>query len=285
MELKRQLFEHYSTILDKYLEEEHAKLYFQSPVELIAENEEDFLKGLPGSVKIYSGATRSCFVDDLCDWVVKFDYSTNRVAHCALELDIYEAAKKFGLQEYFSEVIYLGVYQKWVLSWDVDEINSRYPLENHFDPYYYDKEDFYNNMVLWEEDGIERSAILISLPLYAYRKAEHCHSYDHPFKNISREYAKEVRSICSPLSIRSTEIAEIFAETYGIQEYAKLSDFLLKNRVDDIHWGNVGSIEGQIILIDYAGYRERDYYNMDEADYSHCSHYSYYSCNFDNNCA
>ena len=67
----------------------------------------------------------------------------------------------------------------------------------------------------------------------------------------------------SPLSERCLEIGMAFYDEYGPEVCARLTQFLCDHDVNDLHLGNVGYIDGHIVLIDYAGFED------DENEYSY----------------
>lgn len=63
---------------------------------------------------------------------------------------------------------------------------------------------------------------------------------------------------CALLDLRcfnSMWIADFF-EAYGEDEFIKLSKFLKKHRIHDLHAGNLGYIDDMPVIIDYSCYRE-----------------------------
>ena len=63
---------------------------------------------------------------------------------------------------------------------------------------------------------------------------------------------------CEQLSLRcfnSMWIADFF-EIYGEDEFVKLSKFLEKHRIHDLHAGNLGYIDDMPVIVDYSCYRE-----------------------------
>ena len=47
-----------------------------------------------------------------------------------------------------------------------------------------------------------------------------------------------------------------FISAYGEEEFKRLSDFLTKYRIKDLHGGNLGYLDGLPVLVDYSCYRE-----------------------------
>lgn len=237
--MKAEIFSHYSYILDGLIiRHDFAKYYFQSPFSLdycFKEEEID--------VKIACGATRGCLIDEAYNWVVKFDLGECGVNTCKKENNIYEAAMRDGVEKFFAEPIYLGTYCREI---------------NFFDAYDFDSYE-YENVCDWEDDDFidtvsrmdEPHLITIELPLYAYPRAN---SFS---PNGILNVGKARRELgMSPLTERNIVVGYEFARAYGADEYAKLVEFLKKEGVNDLHSGNVGTIAGKPILIDYCGYEE-----------------------------
>lgn len=49
-------------------------------------------------------------------------------------------------------------------------------------------------------------------------------------------------------------IENLFPFYYSEEEMSKLCDFLSDLEIDDLHSGNIGYLDGRIVLIDYSGY-------------------------------
>lgn len=91
--------------------------------------------------------------------------------------------------------------------------------------------------------------------LYAYKKAE-C-GY--------RSHNTDFRA-ASPLTERCWSIGEDICTDWGKGMFARLSEFCEDNDINDIHSGNVGRIDGKLVLIDYAGYHDSEEdYSSEEA--------------------
>ena len=103
----------------------------------------------------------------------------------------------------------------------------------------------------------EKEKITISIPLYAYERAEPLSYF-----SASREETTMAHSVYknSPLIMRTDWIGVHFIKEYGEEEYCRLSDFLVEHRINDLHCGNIGEICGKMVLIDYAGYHESSDY-------------------------
>ena len=51
-------------------------------------------------------------------------------------------------------------------------------------------------------------------------------------------------------------VAVDFIRQYGEEEYHRITDFLLRENVNDLHQNNLGDIDGHYILLDYSGYHD-----------------------------
>ncbi len=89
----------------------------------------------------------------------------------------------------------------------------------------------------------------IRLPLYAYPRARTSSIHHHYIRSGRRSYLRSVPSCLNTY----VDIANNFYEDYGREAYERLSNFLATNKIDDIHFGNVGYINNKIVIIDYAG--------------------------------
>ena len=52
---------------------------------------------------VCSGASKGVLIFSDTDWVIKFDYYSDSVSYCELEVKHYELAKQAGLEHYFAE--------------------------------------------------------------------------------------------------------------------------------------------------------------------------------------
>lgn len=242
---KERVFAHYKEILDEMiLHSNWFKTFIQEPCYM---DEEVFGDGcnIPLGVIITTGATRSCIIDTNYDWVIKFDIEEDvRGSACEREERLYTHAKNCGVNQYFSEVEYLGEYHISFPFYRVYNIE----LESE----YY--EDFERDFVENEEHFGKKDIINIYLPLYAYKRVEENPSFESGY--VTEDEKTTIREMRSPLSQRSLEVAFNFFSHYGMEEYSKLSKFLVKYGVNDLHLGNIGFINNGPIIIDYGGYYE-----------------------------
>lgn len=259
---KCEVFNHFSKILDTMLEYSlFWDTYFQNPTGL-EENAEGNIDNpaFPENLRLRFGITRGCLFDENYNYVVKFDVGTDNYGDspCRREVDIYNAAKLYNLQNYFTEAIYIGIYHKTIQFYDLEKIENRIAW---FD---YDPEIFDKNFMEHEDEFGDIIPINISIPLYAYPKAT---EYRYTMFDKDKESMLEVeaRSIASPLRKRGLQIAMEFIDKYGVNEYERLTNFLYEYEVNDLHRGNIGSINNELVIIDYAGYWSGDC--IDTEDY------------------
>lgn len=244
-------FQHFNSILDQLIEDNsYFAFYFQSPFSIEDEGSLSYGYNAPRNISMYCGATRGVIADADWDEVVKFELDgyEDEVSPCAAEVSIYEAAVAANLSKCFVKPRYLGTYVKTIKAYPASLI-----YEHDDEDACYDMSEssfcrMVNEMGLSEEDMRE---VTIKLPLYAYEKANNvgwtCDEYEDEEGEIAKSYD-------SPLMERAEEVAASFVHEYGEVVYAELSSFLNEWCVNDLHCGNVGWINGRLVLIDYAGY-------------------------------
>lgn len=255
---KQEIFNHFSVIIDEMLENSlFFDMYFQRPFsfsDMIDGNDYD---ELPARLLISSGATRTCLIDQDYDWVVKFDVEEDAMGSpCKREVEIYNASKAYALNRYFAEVIYLGTYTRTINFYNFDDIEQNI---NFFD---YDPDFFEQEFTKNEENFGPICPITISIPLYAYRKAEgyDCGPVDYATSSLAEK-------IASPLRSRNIAVATAFIREYGMDEYKAFSQFSLEWDINDLHLNNIGEIDGHFAIIDYSGYHSPYYEDSDEENW------------------
>lgn len=245
---KSEIFNHYSHMLDTFLENTCFFQYFlQDPFSL----DEDIVNPCCNlDWYVHFGATRVCFEDRAYDYVVKVDIG-DRYA-CEKEESVYAQAKLAHLDQYFIEPIYLGTYTRTINFYDMDKI------ENLIDVYDYNEADFIDQLIDNEDELGKPHKILISLPLYAYQRANP-YRFEHLYDELEEDEPQSeeeiiAQSFRSPLKERNLAIAIEFVRLFGAEEYARLSEFLEDWEVNDLHAANFGNIDGRFYVSDYAGY-------------------------------
>lgn len=137
--------------------------------------------------------------------------------YCAVEYNIYKAAEAEGLSACFAAV-------------DVLETNLKYPVYMQekaipFDDYYYDEESNH-----YSEDESKYT--------------------DEQF-NSTKEKCRE-NKIYDFNTLWLTD----FIQYYGVDMFAKFSQFIQKKSINDLHNGNIGYIGNRPVLIDYSGWED-----------------------------
>lgn len=236
---------YYTKLLDDLIDRnDFYKLFFQHPSCLECDREE-FEFGL------YFGATRCGLVptNDECGWILKFDtdYDGRNTSLCETEIELYEKAVQYGVQNCFCEAKFLGWYEKDILFYEWNEIEDLVWCA--------DEEEFQNRL----SDIAATTAlrpIHITLPLYAYRYAKDISLWG---LSSTEEERRFVRSHRSPLTQRNENVGLRLLQDWGEEAYKELEKFVEKFRINDLHGGNIGEIDGKIVLTDYAGYHDEEY--------------------------
>lgn len=237
-----EVFKFYSNIIDEMIEsDDFFKLFFQRPTSY-DDNMDGFCARNRAHYEVCFGASRGCIVSDCQDYVVKFDveeYDYSRV-----EEDITEYAFNCGMDKYIAPCTYIGTYHKKIHFYDINDLDG-FCCSEYFDSS--ELEDIY------ERSDCEYMDINIAIPLFAYPKAiTHPHYASAPDRSCYDIASKHD----SPLDNQSREIAARFIEEYGEDAYIEFSDFCLEHGINDIHTGNVGTIDGRFVIIDYAGFED-----------------------------
>lgn len=255
---KKEIFNHFSTIIDEMINNSlFWSTYWQRPWSFGDTIDGSDYDEMPAHILIQCGATRACIVDQDYDWVVKIDVEDDAYGSaCEREERIYSAAKAYALDRYFAEVMFLGYYTREINFYDIIDV-ERWCDMFDYDPEYFDKA-FSEN----EEQFGPIHPITISIPLYAYRRAD---AYDcGPVDADSRARAKK---IASPLYSRNIAVATAFIREFGMDEYKAFSEFGLEWDINDLHCNNIGEIDGHFCIIDYSGYHNPYYSDEDDEDW------------------
>lgn len=197
-------------------------------------------------MNVWCGISRGCIVSDDWNFVVKFSLDEDVNGDCCeRECKFWENAADSNLDMYFAEPKYIGRY-KWH--------GNAYPSREVFRDLYFDwndsEEDIEEDIV---KEGIEKKEISIYLDLYEYPKArlveDWCVAPDI-------KITEWVRKSGSSFGNKNANVAAFFVETYGEDEFLRVSDFLEWNGINDLHSGNIGFIGDRLVFIDYAGWFE-----------------------------
>ena len=251
---RKEIFNHYSTIIDNLIDNSvFFSAYFQAPWHLSVDITDNNCCDLPMNINVCSGAHRVCLIDKSYDWVIKIDIEEDYVygSACQREINIFRDAKTQGLSKYFAPVMFLGTYNRTIYFYDINDLD--------YDSYDYTTVNEFEQQLTRREEDLTIKTITISLPLYAYRRAS---SYDCGAPSLEEQ--KRAFSILSPLRSRNIAVATAFIREYGMDAYKKLSDFSFEEDINDLHLGNIGSIDGTLHFIDYSGYHSEEDYNSDE---------------------
>ena len=252
---KKQVFEHYSSILNDLLDDSlWFETYFQQPYMLDEDIRGCDWSRIPANLSLCCGATRGCFVDEDYDYVVKFDIDDDDMygSACAREEELYRRAQTHGLDQYFAEVAYIGTYTRTINFYDL------YDIEQAMTWYGYSEDEFDNEFAAHEDDMGTIHPITISIPLYAYRRADHYDMWANTPAQITLAEENEAKRFASPLRSRNLSVAIAFIREYGMEEYRRFSEFGMAEDINDLHCNNIGSIDGHFVLIDYSGYHDSE---------------------------
>lgn len=228
-------FHHFSTIIDHLLLEDYWKYYFQMPFQLDYGEWIDDEKTL----MITCGATRSCIIDSNYDWVVKFSINSNDADACDREVKYYDAATHENLNDCLVECKFIGVYRKKIKYFDFYDLCAVTPnLDNDE----------------WIEEAasqFDMKDIVIEIPLYAYKKVKDaCIPW-----NLSKEDYDLGYNLNSPIAHSFVGVAVALWKNWGEKLFWKFDTFCRKYKIDDLHSGNIGEVDGHLVILDYAGYK------------------------------
>lgn len=253
--MRDEIFKHFSDLLTKELDESYM---FRIVMYNYTDEETDYTFETADAY-CSSGATRMAVIDENYDWIVKFSLHEDCRCQdlCEVEEDIYNAAIDSGIEQCFARPVYLGEFS---YSWNgapicdvADQVVYSNCRVNEAEAY------------AKEKYGVEKNTV--SAYLYAYPKAN-LDSYNFTASKQSLERIEEKNK--SPLTERYHKIGAMFLEQYGDEVYETLSKFCIWEDINDIHYGNIGFIDGKVVLIDYAGYHDGETessYMEDNTDY------------------
>ena len=182
-------------------------------------------------VRVSCGATKVCLLFDYEDgynYVVKIPYRRN-IDYCAIEFENYNRAVREGLSKYFAEMEYVS--ELVIVSGEtLEECTAmNFPV--------YIMERVY-------VDGVEasdRSYNYFREKIYSHENADE--------DDITDEYWEAIDSE------EFTESEFCFKAAYSEEICDKLSTFLYKNNINDIHTQNIGFRDwDRPVFIDYSGY-------------------------------
>lgn len=184
------------------------------------------------------GATKGVIGDDNWDYVIKIpmnrdDYDP--IDYCALELANYEIAKSKHIENMFAAIERIGRVEGIpIYIQEKVECNSNKVIQNIADI------DFQN----WLD--------------YDIYEVEDCEELDKDDDESCRDYFNN--NVFDEYEADDWEhISAFFDYDYSFLEAESLFALLNELDINDIHSGNVGFLNGRIILVDYSGY-ERFYF-------------------------
>ena len=249
MKTNEAIFHHYEEILDELLSNSNfLQAFYQDPMAF----EGDTLHYFCDNITIACGVSRSCIIDKDYDYVVKFDILEDEDygSVCEREVEIFAEAKAQGLDQYFTEARYVGTYTRDFSFYALDDIIREADvccLETDEDSF----DEIFNEI---EDELPTPQTIHFSFRLYAYPKAEL--DRKTPCMSLSDAQSRSLRAMRSPLTGRSLQIGVLFIEEYGFEEYKRISKFAVEQRINDLHFGNIGFINDKIRFIDYGGFHD-----------------------------
>lgn len=144
---------------------------------------------------------------------------------CSIEVQIYERAKKVGLDYFFAETIEIDdkIYMQ-------EKIDKTFYVEGecsvNYKARYIDPEHFYET----DEDG-------------------DCIGLDNL---LIRTFVK-VNGLGFLYDAMSDELMVAYLAMYSLNELKKLNDFLYEYDICDLHETNVGWLDGELKFIDFSG--------------------------------
>lgn len=239
---EEEIFHHYEAYLDNLIDnDDYFKYYFQAPWSL----EDDIF--FDNNSSIMFGATRGCIIDYNFPYVVKFDLYVDMYDDfsncCQKEADTYLVAQRAHFDNYFVKCGLLGVYHKKVNYYTFEDI-----MDYGDRIEYSDKEELDSN-----SSTIEKEDINIYLRLYYYERIDSGFYKDNSY---SMNEIMSSNRCKSPLIDKNKNIGYEFIREYGEKEYIEFSRFLRCIGVNDIHSDNVGTKDGHLKIIDWAGFNE-----------------------------
>lgn len=233
---------HYSQILDELIADyDIMKTYMQNPADECDEATGYFyINSLQRDVEVECGASRLVLIDKECGFVVKIDIGCDdwNSNFCEREIHTYAKAKERGIEEYFVRPQYLGTYT-----------NSY-----EWFPYYQVSVDDFINEAQCYDDGYEKENVNLNFILYAYPVVSEFGIKSQYLPQRCMQQAASYNR--SPLTERQSAIAATFIKELGLDLFLQISNLLEEEEVNDMHGGNIGYMNGHLVIVDYAGYHE-----------------------------
>lgn len=176
--------------------------------------------GLPANIDWAYGATRLVVWDwDYPDFVVKIPLDVDCFKYCEREAEIYRTAVVSGVDRYFAWCDFIDYYNDWPV----------YAME----------------FVNCDSDTIEDES---------YSSAYKSWCEENGYDSEDEEVSDEFNDLYYSSDLCSDSILDWFYDQVSDVIKDALYKFIGKNRVNDIHAGNIGLQNGHVILVDYAGF-------------------------------
>lgn len=176
--------------------------------------------GLPANIEWAYGATRLVVWDwDCPDFVVKIPLGTDCFKYCKREAEIYHTAVVDGVDRYFAWCDYMGEYDGWPI----------YAME----------------FVDCDRDSIEDSC---------YTSAYENWCKENGYDPFDLDVSDEFNDMYYSSEICYNSIIDWFYEQVSDVIEMALRKFIGRNKINDIHSGNLGYLNDHVCLCDYAGF-------------------------------
>ena len=178
---------------------------------------------IPENLRIESGCTRIVIWDnDECDFVYKINKYTDTIDYCAQEVAVYHKAMEYHVEDCFA----------WT--------------EKLFD---------YCGVGIYAMEYCDVEADLLSSEAYEYAARDYCEYNGYDYDNLSDEPEEELRSAMEDCEYSETSgLMELASSKMPTTLFEKFSEFVNKFELCDLHAGNWGFRNHQLVLTDYAGY-------------------------------
>lgn len=176
--------------------------------------------GLPANIDWSYGATRLVVWDwDYPDFVVKIPLGEDCVKYCEKEVDLYRAATVEGVDRYFAWCSFIDNYDNYPI----------YAME----------------FVDCDSESIEDSCYT-----FAYKSWCEENGYDRFDLDVSDKF----NDIYYSSEMRYDSAVDWFYEQVSDVIEMTLRRFIGRNRINDLHAGNIGLLHDHVCLCDYAGF-------------------------------
>lgn len=180
-----------------------------------------YRKDIPSFIKFASGCTRFVFWDaNKSDYVFKMNIYVDDIDYGRQEEYIYNKAVEAGVAECFA----------WVHKIIDDGMRSIYAMP-------YCIVDYYK----------------MSSDSYEYHVRQYCDEMGYDFDHLTDDQRDEVNDMVDGYS-DSDGMMDYVSDRFGSGIYDLFCSFVDDIGLNDLHCGNWGYLNGQLVVIDYAGY-------------------------------